>query len=77
MITEKPQKTPNHLYVNEAGLLNLNCNKAFMILGWKNILNFETTLKFTANLYEKYFKKKNLEKISLKQINMYKRKLEK
>jgi CDP-glucose 4,6-dehydratase len=63
--------------VHEAGLLNLNCVKSFKILQWKNILTFNETVEMTAEWYNRYLKKENVEKITLNQINNYKIKLEK
>jgi hypothetical protein len=46
----------NKKIVHVAGLLNLNSNKTFKILKWKNILNFAETVEMTAEWYNKYFK---------------------
>ena len=59
----------------EAGLLNLNSRKAFKVLNWKNNLNFKESVKLTADWYRNYFKKSNMKKITLEQINFYKNKL--
>ena len=61
--------------IHEAGLLNLNSNKSFKILKWRNILNFNDTLKMTAEWYKEYFRKKKVEDFSLRQIKIYKDKL--
>jgi CDP-glucose 4,6-dehydratase len=67
----------NKKKVHEAGLLNLNSNKTFKILKWKNILNFAETVEMTAEWYNKYFKNNDVREISLKQINQYQIKLKK
>ena len=59
----------------EAGLLNLNSRKAFKVLNWKNNLNFKESVKLTADWYRSYFKKSDMKKITLEQINFYKNKL--
>ncbi len=60
---------------HEAGLLNLNCSKSFKLLKWKNILNFDETVKMTSEWYKSYLKNKKLEKITLKQIKKFENKL--
>lgn len=42
---------------NEAGLLQLNCDKALHILGWQATLNFNETAKWTADWYRVYYTK--------------------
>ena len=49
-----------------------NSNKSFKILKWRNILNFNDTLKMTAEWYKEYFRKKKVEDFSLRQIKIYK-----
>ena len=41
--------------VYEAGLLKLNCDKALFDLGWQPTLNFQETVKMTADWYRQYF----------------------
>ncbi len=60
---DKTKKKPH-----EAGLLNLNCNKSYKLLNWKNILNFEQTIEMTALWYQSYLKNDDLENVTLKQI---------
>lgn len=58
---------------NEAGLLQLNCDKALRIMGWKATLNFSETAKWTADWYRSYYTKspeEALEKTN-SQINEY------
>jgi len=59
----------------EAGLLNLNSNKTLKIIKWKNILNFDQSVLFTADWYKYYFNNKNMYKKSIEQINLYLKKL--
>ena len=63
---DKTKKKPH-----EAGLLNLNCNKSYKLLNWKNILNFEQTIEMTALWYQSYLKNDDLENVTLKQIKDY------
>lgn len=65
------------LKVHEAGLLNLNSNKCYKKLNWKNILNFEETTKMTAKWYMAYLQKKNVNQITIDQLHSYKNKLNK
>ncbi len=53
----------------ESKLLKLNCKKSKKILGWESNLNFQQTIRFTAEWYKNYYKDKvNAEKISKMQI---------
>ena len=57
----------------EAGLLKLNCDKALFDLDWQPTLNFEQTVKMTADWY-KYFLKDNgssMHDYSISQIKDY------
>ncbi len=63
--------------VNEAGLLNLNSDKSFRRLKWKNILNFKNTIKMTSDWYSSYIKNGDMQKITVNQIGLYKIKLKK
>ena len=60
---------------SEAGLLNLNSEKAYNYLNWKNILNFKETVKLTADWYNFYLNKKKIKEISISQIDDYIKKL--
>ena len=61
--------------VHEAGLLNLDSRKSFKLLGWKNLLNFEQTVKLTSEWYLSYINNNDLEKLTKKQINEYENKI--
>jgi CDP-glucose 4,6-dehydratase len=39
----------------ESGLLKLNCDKALRLLGWHAALNFEETVKMTADWYRHFY----------------------
>jgi CDP-glucose 4,6-dehydratase len=39
----------------EAGLLKLNCDKAFNMLNWRAVMDFEQTTKMTATWYRSYY----------------------
>ena len=43
---------------HEAGVLKLDITKAKNVLGWKPILNFEESLKFTFDWYRNYYENK-------------------
>jgi CDP-glucose 4,6-dehydratase len=44
----------------EAGLLKLNCDKAYSELGWSPILKFNDTINYTADWYEAYYNKNKI-----------------
>jgi CDP-glucose 4,6-dehydratase len=58
---------------HEAGLLKLNCDKAFHELSWKPVLDFGSTTRMTTDWYYNYYQKKNPDLFSLttKQIEDY------
>jgi CDP-glucose 4,6-dehydratase len=45
---------PNHNF-HEAELLKLNCDKAIIKLNWNSTLDFEETVRMTANWYKNYY----------------------
>ena len=55
----------------ESRLLSLNCEKASNLLGWKPILDFDLTLKFTVSWYKAFYAKKNMYDFSLRQISEF------
>jgi CDP-glucose 4,6-dehydratase len=59
--------------LKESGLLKLNCDKSLHMLGWNSILNFEQTVRFVSNWYEKYYSNINFDmyQISLNDINEF------
>tara|TARA_B100000242_G_C43037132_1_gene483560 strand:- start:289 stop:1371 length:1083 start_codon:yes stop_codon:yes gene_type:complete len=61
--------------LKEANLLKLNSEKAFHKLNWKPVLQFEKAINFTAEWYLQYYfgNKKDIYKITNKQINEYMR----
>jgi CDP-glucose 4,6-dehydratase len=53
-------------------LLKLNCDKALHKLNWKAVLDFETTIKMTAEWYKSYYENpKEVEKLTYNQISEY------
>jgi len=58
---------------HEAGLLQLNCNKALHILNWKATLDFEETARWTSDWYRSYYKEspESAIKITNMQIKKY------
>ncbi len=66
-INSKPKK---NFY--ESALLRLNCNKAKKLLKWKCVLNFKETMEMvTFWYYNYYFKSRNFDFITKKQIKFY------
>ena len=59
--------------VHEAGLLNLNCDKALFDLNWRSVLKFEETVKMTVEWYKYYYqsKSKSMYDFSIEQIKNY------
>jgi len=58
--------------VKEAGLLKLCCDKALNRLAWKACLDFETTVKMTAEWYKAYYGgETDMEIFTSKQITAY------
>ena len=59
--------------MHEAGLLKLNCDKAYIDLDWKSTLNFEETLKMTVMWYQRYYENHNsaMYDYSVSQIQEY------
>ena len=59
----------------ESNLLKLNSNKAKKILKWYPVLNFEKSVKFTANWYKQYnySRKANTKILSKENIIAYNR----
>lgn len=62
--------------LKEASLLRLNSKKAFKILGWNTVLNFEETIKLTAEWYKNFYGLKS-KVITLEQIKNYFAKIKK
>jgi len=59
---------------HEAGLLKLNCDKALHHLKWKPTLNYNKTVKFTAEWYYKFYNiNDNMYEFTLDQIDEYER----
>ena len=42
---------------HEAGLLKLDCSKAYMLLKWRDVWDSDTTFKKTVNWYKNYYEK--------------------
>ena len=57
--------------VYEAGLLQLNCDKAKSQLGWRPKWGLEQTIKETALWYKTYLEDKDINKFTMDQINRY------
>ena len=55
--------------VHEASLLQLNCDKAKSLLGWKHRWNFESTIRQTTEWYKSNQNKEDMEAVTTKQIS--------
>ncbi len=66
-IIQKPDSSELH----EAGLLQLNCDKAHQELKWKQKWNLNKTFKFTADWYKRVLSGENVETVTKEQINQY------
>ena len=64
--------TSKDAHVHEAGLLQLNCDKATSELSWASVLDFESTVHFTANWYRRYYEgASEAFEITYDQLNKY------
>lgn len=62
----------------EAGLLKLNCEKAYQILSWSAVLSYDETVRYTGEWYlENIRNSKNLLEFSIEQIRKYMEQAEK
>lgn len=57
--------------VHEASLLNLSIDKAYHLLKWQPVWNFETTIKHTIEWYKQNYLKSNMIDFTEKQIDAY------
>ena len=56
----------------ESGLLKLNCDKALHNLNWHAVMNFEDTVRMTAEWYRSFYKNPTrIREITYKQIDEY------
>ncbi len=65
-------KKSNKFY--ESQLLSLNINKAKKELSWQPRLSLYETIKLTTNWYKSYFEKKDMNKVTIEQINFFTKK---
>ena len=71
-IPPTPFKVTDNIPFKEAGLLKLNCDKALFQLKWDATLNYEQTVKMTAEWYSAYFTDDVcLFDLTIKQIDEY------
>lgn len=60
------------IHLKEAGLLQLNCDKALSVLGWRSSLTFEETVRLTSEWYKDFYKDPaKAREITLAQISWY------
>jgi len=65
---------PSSTTQREAGLLQLNCDKASSLLDWRSVLTFDETLDLTCDWYRQfYLDPSDVRKTSLDQISRYSR----
>ena len=56
----------------ESGLLKLNCDKALHFMNWRAVLEFDETVKMTAEWYDSFYSDpKNIFNITTKQLEQY------
>ena len=55
----------------ESNLLKLNCTKSKRLLNWKQRMNLNMTIGFTAEWYKNYFDKKDNYNFTINQIKKY------
>ena len=55
----------------ESGLLKLNCDKARSLLDWHAFLDFDTTIRFTAEWYKEFYKNSKMLDVTHKQIREF------
>ena len=67
------ENTDSNEVHHEAGLLKLNCDKALFDLDWKPALDFNDTVRFTAEWYKEYYsnESKNMLNFTNEQIEVY------
>lgn len=65
--------TSSQQHLHEAGLLKLNCDKAFVDLKWLPTLHFEETVRFTVEWYKAHYEQEldSMLKFSISQIKEY------
>ena len=54
---------------HEAGLLKLDCSKAYMLLKWRDVWDSDTTFKKTVNWYKNYYEKDKI--LTEEDLNSY------
>ncbi len=62
--------------LHEAGLLNLNIDKAFAVLGWKPVYNADKAVQKTVEWYRAFYDNKNMYDFTIKQIREYEENLD-
>ena len=56
----------------ECGLLKLSCDKALHQLNWHAVLDFENTVRFTSEWYQRFYNTaQDMLAFSIEQINQY------
>ena len=69
---EASWRVDKNKHPHEAGLLKLDCSKAYTILGWSSRLNIEKALKWTVEWYKEFYRNPDsVRKVTLQQIEEY------
>ena len=64
-------KIANRKIFYESNLLKLNCTKSRKLLSWRQKMNINKTIEFTAEWYKNYFDKKDNFDFTVNQIKKY------
>ena len=64
-------KVTNNISFDEAGLLNLSCDKSTKILGWEPRLRIKESLIMTAKWYQEQPKRKTMYDFTIAQIKEF------
>ena len=71
-IPNDPFKVIDDLPFKEAGLLKLNCDKALFHLKWDATLDYNKTVKMTADWYSAFYEgNSNMFDVTLDQVDEY------
>lgn len=64
-------KVEDSPFFKEATLLQLNCNKAHALLGWKPSLKFEEATMLTGEWYRNFYQHENMLQLTLWQLDFF------
>jgi len=69
--TNAKYKVSYNNHFEEAGLLNLSCDKATKILGWEPRLRINEALLITSDWYQEQFQKKTMYNFTISQVEKF------